>query len=113
MMKKLSMTLMIFAVLPLLLVGCNPPQNRHAKPAEDGTCDCGHEHGAEGHVDQASEIPESDATENAEPATAEAETTEPVVTDSDAATTPDQPAPETMEQSENEEISVTGTSSDE
>ena len=49
-MKKLVLFFAMFALLPMLLLGCDPPQNKNAQKKGDGTvCDCGHDHGAEGH----------------------------------------------------------------
>ena len=102
-MRKLAMALMTTLALSLLIVGCDPPQNRHAKPAEDGTCDCGHEHGAEGHVDLPSATPE--ATQEIV-TMKESNSPEVVVTDSNETTESEVPTPEIPEQSINEEIPI-------
>jgi len=94
-MKKLTMTLMILAVLSLLFVGCGPPQDRHAEPAEGGTCPCCTESSDRAdhadHGGQASAISESDAAE-------------------DVTTNPGEPA--VPEQTETEVFQVTGESLD-
>jgi hypothetical protein len=70
-MKKFFLALMFFAILPLLIIGCSPPQNRHATPNAGGVCSCGHDHGAEGHVDPTPVAPEP-APEPAKESVAEA-----------------------------------------
>lgn len=54
-MKKIALFFALFALLPLLIVGCNPPQNKNAqkKDGADGACTCGHDHGTEGHSSDA------------------------------------------------------------
>lgn len=51
-MKKLTLFFAVLALLPMLILGCNPPQNKNAQKKETGgVCACGHDHGAEGHAD--------------------------------------------------------------
>ena len=60
-MKKLTLIVFLFAFLPMLIVGCNPPPNKNAvKKDSGGICACGVDHGAEGHVDHADHAAETE-----------------------------------------------------
>lgn len=92
-MKKMLLCLALFALLPMLIVGCNPPQNKNAQKKESGeACSCGHDHSAEGHADHA----DHDHADHDHGEKAPAGTEEPAATEApDFVVPPVEPAAET------------------
>jgi len=95
-MKKTTLFFAMFALLPLLILGCDPP-NKNVQKNGDGAACCDEDHTAEGtsdHADQdaAAKEPAADPVVSNEPVEPADQPNPPVITGPDTATAIEEPA---------------------